>query len=123
MPRTFTFAFTVLAFIPPGCTGYEMDDDEPCRDVGYGISARVFSCTDDHDAANAAYELFQSTYRCNVEALENIKADQGVSATFECSRRIQELTCEQIVAAGHVDVADLELWVNAHPACQAVLIR
>lgn len=111
--------FVLLA----GCTGYELHEDEPCRDVGYGVSARVFACTEDHDDANAAYELFDDTYGCNNDSLDEIERTQGISAMFDCSRRANELTCEQIDAADEIDAADLDAWLLGHPECQAILVR
>lgn len=74
----------------------EIPDDESCKQAGYAIANRTFTCEGDGDLANERYERLMDEYRC--------LANDG----FGCAEKTLELTCEQVADAGD----DLDRWLT-----------
>lgn len=74
----------------------ELPPDESCKQAGYAIANRTFTCEGDGDLANARYERLMGEYRC--------LSNDG----FACAKRTLELTCDQVSTAGD----DLDQWLT-----------
>ena len=74
----------------------ELPEDESCRQTGYAIANRTFTCEGDGDLANDRYERLMEEYRC-------LSNDH-----FACAKNTLELTCEDVAAAGD----DLDQWLR-----------
>lgn len=91
------------------CGLYDIEEDEPCRQVGYSIASRTFACTGDGDLANARYEQFASKFQC---ISGDVTAD-----SFHCSRTISALTCDQVAQNGD----EMDRWISPAPRCVRLL--
>ena len=84
----------------------EVPEGEWCRQTGYAIANRTFSCEGDEELANERYERLMDDYAC----LGN--------GDLSCARRTLELTCEQVAEAGD----DIGRWL-ALASCGAFALK
>ncbi len=98
----------ITAALFGGCFMEELDAESVCRELGYTISARVYGCTGDSEAANAAYDEFMSRYDCRVEGygkgdFDKVMLDledgtqMEVEAAYSCAASLEaEATCDRL---------------------------
>lgn len=92
-----------------GCTVYDVDAGEPCRQAGYSIASRIYACTGDEAKANAAYERFSSEYACLLPA--------EAPSSYACAIALNDATCADVEQRGD----DLDRWVGSSRECVALL--
>jgi hypothetical protein len=90
---------------------HDVEGEDVCAEIGFSISNRVYVCTGDGDAANAAYELFAERYAC-------IAPDDG--SLINCAIKVRELSCELTDALGD----DYGQWLQqASDSCQMAISK
>lgn len=97
------------AFILGGCTVYDVEDGEPCRQAGYSIASRLYTCTGDEARANEAYEQFHARYVCHGPAKR--------AESYACAVQLNRRSCEEAADLG----ADPDRWVASSSDCLALL--
>lgn len=108
-----------LALVLGACINLRpMPPDQPCKEAGYAIASRVFDCTADADAANAAFRRFEQDVECVLYDLE-ARDDTGSAwekDLFHCALAIGAMDCEEVLACGE----DTACFLAASPTCALV---
>lgn len=92
-----------------------LDNEEPCKSVGYSIAARTRICTGDEALAKQRYESFTSTYHCTT-AFQDFPAEQG---PFGCSIAVNAMECSQVDQCGD----DLACWLAIDEQCARLILE
>ena len=103
-----------------------MPKDQACREVGWAIAARVYSCTGDPSLATARAEDFDREATCIEWSADDPEfsapADTASGPVrpedlFSCAFTLRNLPCDTVTALGD----DLSAWLATDPTCAWVV--
>ena len=92
-----------------GCPIYPLENDELCKEAGYSIANRTYSCTANPELANQRYEKFAREFTCSITDVQRAP----VVCYLECAEAINALSCDDVDALGN----DIEAWLLTSPQC------
>ncbi len=100
-----------------GCARREVEAQDVCSEIAFSISNHTLFCTDDSEAANAAYEDFAARYAC---AIPEDADSSALSGGLECAVAVRQLSCDLTSAFG----SDYDQWLqHADDRCAAAIVR